>query len=584
MRILNNLLKVRVWKNSILFKEYGFSEDEVKIAKSLTSNFIKGNTSLDVGELLNDVFEARKLNEKLKYIDTLIQLREKGYIDFGTSSIFVFDQAQKLDKDKIPHLEILNSNVYLTAKFLFLLQDVEEKRFKIDIEKPYKSQFEYIEDKLKKVKSYIEISDKSRAIKLAEEIEKKIEDRVEISDIELPLRRIIVDKKLSHKEEIIFLAVLGEEYSSFQNGKNYRAIDNLIDLVSLESYERFENRSLFREDSRLIQEKLFEFETSIHFIGENKGFTNEELFISENILREIEGVKAKKRTTTKRNRLKELVEKQEIFELLQAKKDIDAIVLPKETRKILDTIIRQLDKRVIKRLVDWGIKDRRKGIDAKIIFHGVAGTGKTLTATALAKTLKKDILHFDASKILSMYVGESEKNVRNIFDTYRTIVKESGVEPILLLNEADQFLTARSTDTSSSVSQMYNQMQNIFLEQIENFEGILIATTNLLENLDKAFSRRFNYKVKFKPPSKDERVALWKIHLPKKAKFEKDFSIEKLSEFKLTGGQIDLIVKNTAFKVATKDEPIFLMEDFLKEIEREKSSSFENDKVMGFIQ
>ena len=184
--------------------------------------------------------------------------------------------------------------------------------------------------------------------------------------------------------------------------------------------------------------------------------------------------------------LKEIVEKHEIFELVEPKKDLSAVVLQKDTRELLNTILKQLDKTISERLYKWGIKNR-EGIDARILFHGVPGTGKTLTASALAKSLNRDLLHFDCSKILSMYVGESEKNVRNIFDTYKKIVAESGVEPVLLLNEADQFLTSRSTDTSSSVSQMYNQMQNIFLEQIEKFEDVLIATTNLLENLDKAF-------------------------------------------------------------------------------------------------
>ena len=182
-----------------------------------------------------------------------------------------------------------------------------------------------------------------------------------------------------------------------------------------------------------------------------------------------------------------------------------------------------------------------------------------------------------------MYVGESEKNVRNIFDTYKDLAKNSGLEPILFLNEADQFLSARSTDTGSSISQMYNQMQNIFLEQIENFEGVLVATTNMLDNLDKAFSRRFNYKVEFKPPLKAERVEIWKKHIPQNANYEKDFTIETLAEFKLTGGQIDLIVKNTAFKVATQNRPIFKISDFLAEIELEKNTNFENDRIMGFL-
>jgi SpoVK/Ycf46/Vps4 family AAA+-type ATPase len=230
----------------------------------------------------------------------------------------------------------------------------------------------------------------------------------------------------------------------------------------------------------------------------------------------------------------------------------------------------------------WGIKDKRKGLDARIIFYGAAGTGKTMTAMSLAKTLKRPILSFDCSKILSMYVGESEKNVRRIFDDFTELSRKAKVDPILLLNEADQFLSSRSEGAGSSADKMHNQMQNIFLEQIEKFEGILIATTNLLGNIDKAFSRRFNYKIEFKKPGKKQRLRLWQFMLPEKADYAEDFDVEKLAKYELTGGQINLIIRNTAYKVAVREESIFTQKDFLEEIEKEMGSSFDGAKSMGF--
>lgn len=245
--------------------------------------------------------------------------------------------------------------------------------------------------------------------------------------------------------------------------------------------------------------------------------------------------------------------------------------------------MRQVDKEVINRLVKWGVKDKKSGIDARIIFYGAAGTGKTMTAYSLAKSLKRQVLAFDCSKILSMYVGESEKNVRKIFDTFYDLCEKTKTEPILLLNEADQFLSSRSSGISSSADQMHNQMQNIFLEQIENFRGMLIATTNLLENIDKAFSRRFNYKIEFKRPDEAQRVELWKKMLPLDAPYEKDFDPLPLSKYALTGGQINLIVKNTAYKVAVRENPLFTQEDFIQEIQREKDANFDSEKSVGFI-
>ena len=182
-----------------------------------------------------------------------------------------------------------------------------------------------------------------------------------------------------------------------------------------------------------------------------------------------------------------------------------------------------------------------------------------------------------------MYVGESEKNVRKIFDTFYELSEKTKSDPILLLNEADQFLGARSSGNITGSDQMHNQMQNIFLEQIENFRGMLIATTNLLENIDKAFSRRFNYKIEFKKPNRAQRGQLWKLMLPENAPYEEDFNIEELATYSLTGGQINLIIKNTAYKVAVKKEALFTLHDFKEEILREKDANFDGEKSMGFL-
>jgi SpoVK/Ycf46/Vps4 family AAA+-type ATPase len=112
---------------------------------------------------------------------------------------------------------------------------------------------------------------------------------------------------------------------------------------------------------------------------------------------------------------------------------------------------------------------------------------------------------------------------------------------------------------------------------------MLIATTNLLENIDSAFSRRFNYKIEFKKPDYEQRVQLWEKMLPKEAPYEENFNKEELAEYSLTGGQINLIVKNTAYKVAVKEEPVFLMKDFIGEIQREKTGNFDSEKSMGFL-
>ncbi|MDE5591819.1 MAG: ATP-binding protein, partial [Helicobacter sp.] len=261
----------------------------------------------------------------------------------------------------------------------------------------------------------------------------------------------------------------------------------------------------------------------------------------------------------------------------------DKVVLNQETKETLGVLLKQVNLEVLKRLKSWGIKEKSRGIDATIILYGPAGTGKPLTALALAKSLKKPVLSFDCSKILSMYVGESEKNVRNIFETYQNICTQSNLSPVLLLNEADQFLSTRTTSSGNGAEKMHNQMQNIFLEQIENFNGILIATTNLLETIDSAFSRRFNYKIEFKKPDLNQRILLWEKLLPKNAPFEKDFNLKKLADFPLTGGQISVVVKNTAYYIASLKKPLFTTQSFITQIQKEINSSFDQQKEMGFL-
>jgi SpoVK/Ycf46/Vps4 family AAA+-type ATPase len=382
------------------------------------------------------------------------------------------------------------------------------------------------------------------------------------------------EKKFDDREQRIFLALLKEEYSGGEG--QYRDMNTLIELISLDEYDKIRNRSLLEDGSKLLSEEIIDYEEILNMFG---GISRS-FYLQEAILQKIIHPNKKKKVT--KLKLDKLVEEQELFEYLKPTTDLSDVVLHPKTREVLNTVIKQVDKDVFAKLKAWGIKDKRKGIDARIIFYGSPGTGKTMTAVSLAKTLKRPILSFDCSKILSMYVGESEKNVRKIFDDFKILSKKAKVDPILLLNEADQFLSSRTEGAGSSADKMHNQMQNIFLEQIEQFEGILIATTNLLDNIDKAFSRRFNYKIEFKKPGRKQRKRLWHFMLPEKADYDEVFDVEELSKHELTGGQINLIIRNTAYKVAVREESVFTMQDFLEEIEKELGSSFEGSKSMGF--
>jgi len=149
----------------------------------------------------------------------------------------------------------------------------------------------------------------------------------------------------------------------------------------------------------------------------------------------------------------------------------------------------------------------RKGFAC--IFYGYPGTGKTETVLQLAKRTNRSIMQVEISALRSKWVGETESNVKAVFESYRRICKMLSPEPILLFNEADAVLCTRQEGAVNSVDKMENAMQNIILQEMETLEGIMIATTNLTGNLDKAFERRFLYKIEFQKPTAEESKYIW---------------------------------------------------------------------------
>ena len=189
------------------------------------------------------------------------------------------------------------------------------------------------------------------------------------------------------------------------------------------------------------------------------------------------------------------------------------------------------------------------------LFYGAPGTGKTETVYQLARRTGRDIIRVDVSKLKSMWVGESEKNLRTLFSRYAHCVKRSKVAPILLFNEADAIFGIRKAGASDAVDKMENSLQNIILQEMEDLRGILIATTNLTDNLDKAFERRFLYKVRFERPTQEVKEKIWGSLVPE---LDGDQVRELSSLFPFTGGQIENISrKRLISSVLTGTDPTF---------------------------
>ncbi|NOR56667.1 MAG: AAA family ATPase, partial [Sulfurovum sp.] len=562
MKHLIDFIESKDVAKTSIFGHLKCTKEEAKLIQYICKRYVSGLEEISSLQILQDNFGT----------DGYVYLKKLGLVknllDLGWLIQVSFGQVKAHESSK---LELLSASVTPSISLLRLLEEGSLEIY-LPAVKPYTDHLEYLQDQFDMVTLLHNIAtfkqgfaDNSLSIGRLKNkltlLTKRIEERVKMTEAPIVVEEFFKEKNLDEKEKRIFLALLKEEYSGGEG--QFRDMNTLIELISFDEYEKIKNRALLEDGAKLITDDIIDYEEILNmFGGVSRAF-----YLQEEVMQRIIHPKKKKKVT--KLKLDALVEEQELFEYLKPSTTLDDVVLHPKTRETLNNVVKQVDKDVFKKLKEWGIKDKRKGIDARIIFYGAAGTGKTMTAVSLAKTLKRPILSFDCSKILSMYVGESEKNVRKIFDDFKDLSKKAKVEPILLLNEADQFLSSRSEGQGSSADKMHNQMQNIFLEQIEKFEGILIATTNLLGNIDKAFSRRFNYKIEFKKPGRKQRLRLWQFMLPEGADYDESFDMKVLAQHELTGGQINLIIKNTAYKVAVRDESVFSNQDFLEEIEKE---------------
>lgn len=186
------------------------------------------------------------------------------------------------------------------------------------------------------------------------------------------------------------------------------------------------------------------------------------------------------------------------------------------------------------------LSDKGLPTGISILLHGAPGTGKTEIAKQLARKTNRELMHVNISECKTMWFGESEKIIKKIFTDYKAYAKDTKTHPILFFNEADAIISKRKELRGSNVEQTENAIQNILLEELENFQGILVATTNLINNIDPAFDRRFLFKIKFQPPCTSNRANIWKLKLPHLTNKQAN---QLAQSFVFSGGQIDNIFR-----------------------------------------
>ncbi len=226
----------------------------------------------------------------------------------------------------------------------------------------------------------------------------------------------------------------------------------------------------------------------------------------------------------------------------------DDLILPDLQKRTLHQIAAQARLRMTV-YESWQFAGRgRRGLGITALFAGASGTGKTLSAEVLAAELSLDLYRIDLSAVVSKYIGESEKNLKQVFDA----AEAGGV--LLLFDEADALFGKRA-EVKDSHDRYANIEVSYLLQRMESFQGIAILTSNLKSSLDKAFQRRLGFIVDYPFPGPNEREAIWRRVFPAAAP-TRDLNFKRLAQLNMTGGNIRNIALNAAFLAADAGSPI----------------------------
>ncbi|MEM9903574.1 MAG: AAA family ATPase [Cyanobacteria bacterium P01_D01_bin.44] len=239
---------------------------------------------------------------------------------------------------------------------------------------------------------------------------------------------------------------------------------------------------------------------------------------------------------------------EDLAQRIEAMATWEDLVLPDRQRVILEDMAAHLSYRA-QVYQGWGFAQKGdRGLGISVLFYGESGTGKTMAAEVLAAHCQLDLYRIDLSTVVSKYIGETEKNLRRIFDAAET----GGA--ILLFDEADALFGKRS-EVKDSHDRHANIEVSYLLQRMEAYRGLAILTSNLKDSLDKAFLRRLRFMVPFPFPDEEARAEIWRHIFPVQLPTQ-GLDFEKLGQLKVTGGHIRNIALNSAFLAAQAGQPV----------------------------
>jgi len=575
-------------------KSYKLNHEDIMIIAVCWYELIDGgHFGIDPLSALEHLYKPK--SRQIKKLDKIITLLKKSVFYTSEKEIYIKKHSRKKPLISYKPATLLKSDIEFHNSFMDIIMGNKEN-ISLFNERPYKDNKEFLDDWFSYVDrlhefNFHSIDERSKYKKLnkheASEYLDVLDWKNRINKRSIKTTKVfpLIDLKNEYsldENEITILIYLIKEEIANRNCDT----DELVQLISSDVHDLYLNREYVSENSKLAKKGLIELSEGVLFLSKSS-----DIRVAPDIVRRI----IMRTPTSDDEKLAQTLKNNDIFTLVEPSQNFDDLILPEEMKKTIKFSLNQYSSNVDNILKNWGLFGQglkfNNNINLKtepgmlMLFYGAPGTGKTFAAGAIAQALDKKLLISDISRIQSKWVGDSEKNVRRLFSTFERIIQRVDNPPVLLLNEADQFLMKRIDQTNNSVDKMLNSMQNLFLEAFENLRGILIATTNLRSNLDDAFSRRFHLKLEFPLPDVKERKKLWQLHLLKSIPGVAEINISTLSvKFPLSGGQIKIIVKNACVEAASR-RGVFqklMLKDIVKYCEIETSTCFDQRKIVGF--
>ncbi|MGI6198373.1 MAG: ATP-binding protein, partial [Candidatus Cloacimonadaceae bacterium] len=352
--------------------------------------------------------------------------------------------------------------------------------------------------------------------------------------------------------------------------------NNLAALLSMDKSDYWQAFKLITHDNQLEKQGLIEKGAGFKFARDRR--------LKEDALERLMNL-----AESEAKQQKALAADSEYLELIKPEQSLEQLILPAEAFERVKAVIARLKGSHGSELAQWGLLGASLGGDASvhqgcnILLHGLPGTGKTYIAGVIANETGRPLVKINANNIRDKYYGETEKRARALFVEMRKMAEEAN--PVFLLNEGDQLLHRRSYIRHDFADNTENTIQSIFLEELETFAGTLIVTSNLIENLDPAMSRRFHYKLQTPAPDEACRLRLWELHLPETIPGAAEIDVRPLAAaFEFTGGQIRVVVQNACHEAITRGSGAKLeANDLYRYAHLEAGSSFEaTAKKVGF--